>query len=234
MIYIGSKEMENMRIGSKEIEVYVTDANRVAKKVFPENHNVTYIWDSKRTVVEKVKSGTNLLNPTEFTPTKSGCIFRGWTENSANTIPLTTKVMADKDVTLYAIWKYEDKVLVTNGLYELKAPRVTVYTTLLTIDSSKYEYHTVSGKVDSWNIMNPTAGLVVSELFINGTLTRFMERWAADDPRDRTGYPGSNGQTFTLTNQTGNLRFKYEVNGPIAMPWFRDVKVTGIGRSFTG
>lgn len=42
---------------------------------------------------------------------KSGTTFVGWSEDSSSTDVLTSKIAVEKDITLYAVWKYNDKTM---------------------------------------------------------------------------------------------------------------------------
>lgn len=66
----------------------------------------TYIVDTGVSYEEEVDSGASCLSPTTFTPTKSGWIFVGWREDTvASSDVLSTKVMGDDPVTLYAVFR---------------------------------------------------------------------------------------------------------------------------------
>ena len=98
---------------------------------------VTYYVESSTKYTEDVSSGESCLSPKTFTPTKDGYEFIGWREdNVANDSVLTSKVMADNEVTLYAVFQ---KTI-----------------TLTTRISSASSTHTGYQYYNNGNIVNPT------------------------------------------------------------------------------
>lgn len=80
----------------------------VSKSVF--SIDVTYVANGIK-YTESVNSGQSVLSPNSFTLSKSGTTFVGWSEDSSSTDVLTSKVAEEKDITLYAVWKYNDKTM---------------------------------------------------------------------------------------------------------------------------
>lgn len=62
---------------------------------------------------EEVESGKSVLSPTTFTPSKTGYTFLGWSLSEGGTV-LSECVMDSEPITLYAVWKANDIILVSN------------------------------------------------------------------------------------------------------------------------
>ena len=91
--------------------VWVKDVAGNISKVFEfktklATREVTYCIDTNNTKKENVKIGESCLNPTTFTPTKSGWTFVGWKEDkTADSNVLDKKIMGETPITLYAVFK---------------------------------------------------------------------------------------------------------------------------------
>lgn len=74
-------------------------------QIFSAGSIVTYIVDTTTSFREEVDSGASCLSPTTYTPTKTGWTFVGWREDTtASGSVLTSKVMGDEPITLYAVY----------------------------------------------------------------------------------------------------------------------------------
>ena len=75
-------------------------------KVFSAGNVVTYYVDTDNIHTEEVDSEASCLSPTTFTPSKTGYTFVGWrNDTSASSDVLTTKIMGDEPICLYAVFK---------------------------------------------------------------------------------------------------------------------------------
>lgn len=110
-------------------------------RVFTAGSTVTYYVDSGTSYTEEVDSEASCLSPTSFTPTKSGWSFVGWREDTtASSSVLSSKIMGDSPITLYAVFR--------------KAVTVTYYNNSTTAKStSGYRYY------NNGNIVNPSFAL---------------------------------------------------------------------------
>ena len=73
--------------------------------VYNSGNTVTYYIESSTKYTEDVGSGESCLSPKTFTPSKSGYTFIGWREDkTASSSVLTSKVMDDSPITLYAVF----------------------------------------------------------------------------------------------------------------------------------
>lgn len=77
-------------------------------KVFAGGRIVTYMVDKNVSYDEEVDYGKSCLTPKTFTPTKNGWVFVGWREdNTASSSVLTSKIMEQTPITLFAVFKRE-------------------------------------------------------------------------------------------------------------------------------
>ena len=112
--------------------------NHNGVRVFTAGSTVTYYVDSGTSYTEEVDSEASCLSPKTFTPTKSGWTFVGWREDkTASSSVLSSKVMGDSPIVLYAVFK--------------KAVTVTYYNNSTTASStSGYRYY------NNGNVVNPS------------------------------------------------------------------------------
>lgn len=74
-------------------------------KLYSSGNIVTYVVDSGMTYLEEVDEGASILVPSTFVPTKSGWTFLGWRKDTtASSSVLSSEVMGDEPVTLYAVF----------------------------------------------------------------------------------------------------------------------------------
>lgn len=135
MIYIGNKEYIPY-IGNKAVE-YIYIGDKLYYSAI-RTHTVTYYVDTSVIYSEDVEEGNTCLSPTTFTPSKSGYTFTGWREdNTANSSVLSSKVMDDEDISLYAVFQ-KNIVLTTYN----NSPNATTQT--------KQQYY------NNGNVVNPS------------------------------------------------------------------------------
>ena len=80
--------------------------NHNGVRIYNAGSTVTYCVDTDTVYTEEVDSEASCLSPKTFTPTKSGWNFVGWRENKvASSTVLTSKIMGDSPITLYAVFK---------------------------------------------------------------------------------------------------------------------------------
>ena len=100
--------IRSMITGKNKIKFNGTNVSQVkinGSMVWKAGSNVTYIVDSGVSYVEYVEHGKSCLSPTSFTPYKSGYQFMGWREDTtANSTLLSSKVMENSDIILYAVF----------------------------------------------------------------------------------------------------------------------------------
>lgn len=126
--------MAKVFIGATGCKMYlgaakITKAYLGSQRVYSAGNTVTYKVDSGVTYQEEVDSGASCLEPLTFTPTKSGWAFMGWrTDATASGSVLTSKVMGDNPITLYAVFKQTVKLTFYNGTTTpTVTPRVRYY-----------------------------------------------------------------------------------------------------------
>ena len=100
--YLGNSYKIKMYLGSTPIHrMYLGN-----ERIYPNAGMVTYHVDTNVTYTEEVDIDESILNPTTFTPSKSGWTFVGWRKDTvANGSVLSNEVMTGDDVTLYAVFR---------------------------------------------------------------------------------------------------------------------------------
>lgn len=75
------------------------------ERIYPNAGTVTYHVDTNVTYTEEIDIDESILNPSTFTPSKSGWTFVGWRKDTtASGSVLSDEVMTGDDVTLYAVF----------------------------------------------------------------------------------------------------------------------------------
>lgn len=76
------------------------------ERIYPNAGTVTYHVDTNVTYTEEVDIDESILNPSTFTPSKSGWTFVGWRKDTtASGSVISDEVMTGDDVTLYAVFR---------------------------------------------------------------------------------------------------------------------------------
>lgn len=76
------------------------------ERIYPNAGTVTYHVDTNVTYTEEVDIDESILNPSTFTPSKSGWTFVGWRKDTtASGSVLSDEVMTGDDVVLYAVFQ---------------------------------------------------------------------------------------------------------------------------------
>lgn len=100
--YLGNSYKIKMYLGNIPIHrMYLGN-----ERIYPNAGMVTYHVDTNVTYTEEVDIDESILNPSTFTPSKSGWTFVGWRKDTAaNGSVLSNEVMTGDDVTLYAVFR---------------------------------------------------------------------------------------------------------------------------------
>lgn len=100
--YLGNSYKIKMYLGNTPIHrMYLGN-----ERIYPNAGMVTYHVDTNVTYTEEVDIDESILNPSTFTPSKSGWTFVGWRKDTAaNGSVLSNEVMTGDDVTLYAVFR---------------------------------------------------------------------------------------------------------------------------------
>lgn len=112
-----------MAINLAQAKVKLNVGNQKVKKaflgeaqVYSSGNIVTYQVDSNLSYKEEVEYGVSCLAPKSFTPAKSGWTFVGWrSDTAANSSVLTSRIMGDDPITLYAVFQQAITVTYYNG-----------------------------------------------------------------------------------------------------------------------
>lgn len=102
----------------KQQFVYYCDKNLKYKKigkiykgntlVYQSGVNITFVVDTNLIYTERFNIGSSILEPTSFTPIKSGWTFVGWRKDSVATdTVLHSEIASNIPTTLYAVFKQE-------------------------------------------------------------------------------------------------------------------------------
>lgn len=102
-IMIQNNKTKLMCGGSKIAKMYCQ-----GDVIYSSGNIVTYHVDTGVSHMEEVDEGVSCLSPKTFTPQKSGWTFVGWREDAAaNGTVLSSKVMADDPIVLYAVFRQQ-------------------------------------------------------------------------------------------------------------------------------
>lgn len=146
-IFIGS-EGYKISLGTQKIKLaYLGD-----QRVYSAGNIVTYYVDTATTYREEIDNGSSCLSPTSFVPQKAGWTFIGWREDTAaSSSVLTSKVMGDAPITLYAVFRQAVTLTYYNGSVS---------------PSTRTDYRLYN----NGNVVNPTTAL--KQTNISGWVTR--------------------------------------------------------------
>lgn len=111
MIYIRNNKVKLYAGSTKIKKAYIG-----ATKVYSAGNIVTYYVNSGVSYKEEVDEGATCLSPKTFTPAISGWTFVGWrTDATASGSVLSSKVMGDSPITLYAVFRQTITLTYYNG-----------------------------------------------------------------------------------------------------------------------
>lgn len=101
-LYVGNDRVKKVDFNSVKCKkVYLDNV-----KVFSSGNIVTYYVNTNEVHQEEVEADASCLSPKTFTPSISGWTFIGWrTDTAANMNVLSSKIMGDDPVTLYAVFR---------------------------------------------------------------------------------------------------------------------------------
>lgn len=100
-IMVGTERIKKIFIGETKVyKVYVGD-----KLVYSSGNVVTYHVDTNVTYQEEVDEGQSVLSPKSFTPTKAGWTFFGWARSPTEQMPVSSLIMGEEPIDLYAIFR---------------------------------------------------------------------------------------------------------------------------------
>lgn len=100
-IEINAGKVKKIYAGVEKVKkVYVGDS-----RVYSAGNVVTYVVDTNITYQEEIDEGESILSPSSFTPSKAGWTFAGWRSDKTASTPLSSMVMGDAPVTLYAVFR---------------------------------------------------------------------------------------------------------------------------------
>ena len=178
----------------------------------------------------------NTVNPT-FTvanPTKSGTTFKGWSSSASSTSITNSSISGlslSASTTRYAVFKYDDAVLVTKTGYWFGYLNESDY---LEIDAFKYSAVTLAG----WSHMR--AGNTASTS--SGTAHLYLDGRSIASVTHGTGYQSGTGYnynidgTYSITSTSGTVKM-YCSGSPVGQGLVVEsgtATITGVGRTIVG
>lgn len=167
-VYKGNQRLKKPFTGSQRIkQAYVGNV-----RVFTSSNMVYYHVDTGNIKQEEVDYGASTLSPKTFTPVKTGYSFVGWSGSATSHNVLSSNIMGDNPVHLYAVFRQNITVTYYNG----NATASTVS------DYRRYNNGTV---------INPS--FTLTQKALSGWTAR---GWSAGTSGN-SGIAYSNGATFT-------------------------------------
>lgn len=209
-------------INVKKINFGTTAVRKViygSTQVWSAGNTVTYVVDTGTTYQEEVDYEASCLSPKTFTPAKSGWTFVGWREDTAASASvLSSKVMGDNPVTLYAVFRLAVTVTYYNASTTAGAASGYRYYNNGSVVNPSFTF--IQDPISSWTARGwstSTAG--------NGAITYSNGVTVAIDS-NITLY-GMYQQTVTVTYYNGSttasaasgIRY-YNSNGSVVNPTF--------------
>lgn len=210
---VGSKKISKISVGTRIISK-ISKGNVL---VYSAGNVCTYTANGVD-YTQEYDEGQDVLHPTVVSPSLPGAAFLGWSTSAASTAVVSSLVMGDEAIHLYAVFKYADVANVfPNGKSVLFGPwgagdvAGLSGTWTYPIDQSKYESHTVTAAITGLMVNNNTTGWIYSDASVDGVLVRARtnqyyqgEHYEAENAL-YPNLPGYGGKAFTLDNKTGNL-----------------------------
>lgn len=110
-VYKGNQRLKKPFTGSQRIkQAYVGNV-----RVFTSSNMVYYHVDTGNIKQEEVDYGASTLSPKTFTPVKTGYSFVGWSGSATSHNVLSSNIMGDNPVHLYAVFRQNITVTYYNG-----------------------------------------------------------------------------------------------------------------------
>lgn len=98
-IYTGASKSKLFTGNAKVKRMYLGN-----DKIYSAGNIVTYIVDTNISYQEEIDEGNSVLSPTAFNPSKAGWTFAGWRTDKTASTPLSSMIMGDNPITLYAVF----------------------------------------------------------------------------------------------------------------------------------
>jgi uncharacterized repeat protein (TIGR02543 family) len=193
------------------------------KLAYSAGNPVTYYVDSGAVYTEEVDFDASCLSPKTFTPTKSGWTFVGWREDeAASGDVLSSKVMGDAPVALYAVFKQDVAVTYYNNSTTSKAAQGTRYYNNGTVKNPTFRLSQAS--VDGWTIRGWSTGKDGNSAVTYNNATEFEREssvtlYGTYSKTVKLSYAGNGATSGSVASQSGTA--------------YRNYKGDVVGASFT-
>lgn len=136
--------------------------NKLSQPVTSCYYNGNLVWSAAHTVyyvvagkvyAETRTMGANCLNPTSFSfaAVVPGATFEGWSETPGVANILGSKTMGTSDITLYAVYTYNNYLIDGTGTIDAEAAEHTSNGFIRYLDGAKYYAITFSYDVGVWS-----------------------------------------------------------------------------------
>lgn len=170
MLTHNNVKLKNITYNGQKVKKW----NHNGVRIYNAGSTVTYYVDTTTSYTEEVDSEASCLSPKTFTPTKSDWTFVGWREDTtASSNVLTSKVMGDSPITLYAVFRQKVTVTYYNGSASASS-------------TSGYRYYNYG------NVVNPS--FTLTQTTLSGWIARGWSIGAAGN----SGITFNNATAFTL------------------------------------
>ena len=191
------------------------------QKVKKWNHNGVLVYSAANIVTyyvngvsyqEEVEYGKSVLNPTSFTPIKSGYTFSGWSLTDGGAV-LSNYVMDTEPITLYAVWN--EISIGISSTYTNSDSRTVSHVATLYANKTYYICAFANGSAPShgginWDMGNITASVSggnLSNIMLRGVRYSYpvddRPNTAAISYRVDKIVTGSSNATYTATVSNG-------------------------------
>lgn len=98
-IYTGASKSKLFTGTTKIKQIYLGN-----EKIYSAGNIVTYVVDTNVSYQEEIDEGDSALKPISFTPSKAGWTFAGWRTDKTASAPLSSMIMGETPITLYAVF----------------------------------------------------------------------------------------------------------------------------------
>lgn len=251
-LYLGSSKVSKAYLGST--------------KIYSSGNVVTYMV---RGVIytQEYDEGESVISPSAVNLSLPGATFLGWSTSANSTSVVLNLTMSKVPITLYAVYKYDDVEIPKSKwynqecgeygsyrAYELTGFNPTISSATMQSDGihvysddtdiySKYTITAYTGPMS--NVQNSTTGETIAYVKANNTIVRKWARTRGENSElgselvEYEGFPGENGNIFTLTVDVieNGLYCGIEAYTPwpaVSKCNFYISKIIGVGKTFVG
>lgn len=224
-------------IGIKQAKLFISDKKvkyvyKGGTKIYSAGNIVTYKVDESTSYTEEVDNEATCLSPTTFKPSKTGWTFLGWREDSESSSDvLSTKIMGDNPITLYAVFKQGVTLTLYNNSSSASTQSGTRYYNNSNENnpSFKLTQNTASGwSALGWCTSNGATASVTVENGGTVTLAEDATYYGKYSQTITLSYNGNGATSGSTASQTGT---RYYNSGNYSNPSFT-IRNNGFSRTY--